>query len=178
MSHVPSSAILSIVVIISACLIGAFIFVASSSEQENGNRAIAKITAMSVSMEDSDILQYDGAAVTGSQLLPILKAMKHSGIAVVINNGKQSTQYLNKLSTYDDMSATGKLSATADNTGDKGDSKYSELLGAAKNKAKTAYYITPTGNFIGKIIRDSKSKAIIGVVFSLNGEEVCLDAFS
>ncbi len=171
MSNVPSSAIIAIVAIVAACIIGAFIFTTVQSQKESGNQANTKTESMNSSLDESRYTQYDGTVISGTQVLAAIKLLKNDGIAVVVNNGKQSTQYLNTISVYNSSSNTGTLSATADTTGDKGDASYSALVKKAGTKSEPSYYITPTGNFSGTVIRDSGNRSIIGVVFSLNGAQ-------
>ena len=95
MDNVPSSAILAIVAIVAACLLGAFIFTTVQSQKESGNQAIAKTEAMNTSLDESTFTQYDGATVTGSQVLSAIKLMKTEGVVVVVDNGNGVSQYLN-----------------------------------------------------------------------------------
>lgn len=171
MSNVPSSAIIAIVAIVAACIIGAFIFTTVQSQKESGNQAVSKTETMNSSLDESRYTQYDGATVTGTQVLAAIKLLKNDGIAVIVNNGKQSTQYLNTIGVHNVASNTGTLSSTADSSGNQGDAPYADLMKKAKTKSETAYYITSTGNFTGTVIRDSGNQSIIGVVFSLNGAQ-------
>ena len=186
MDNVPSSAILAIVAIVAACLLGAFIFTTVQSQKESGNQAIAKTEAMNTSLDESTFTQYDGATVTGSQVLSAIKLMKTEGVVVVVDNGSGVAQYLNQLDTFKTqasgttavtMPTTDEIS-TADNSGDKGlpalhaknapDSNkgaYSYMVKEAKNKSDTAMYITPSANYTGGIIRSASNGSIIGVTF-------------
>ena len=178
MDNVPSSAILAIVAIVAACILGAFIFTTVQSQKEAGNSAINKVDTMNATLDESTYTQYDGATVTGSQVQAAIKLMKTNGVAVVVNNGNGAIEYLTHLTgfaagvTY--AAADGKDTlAAADSTGDNGfgsgaaKTAYSNLMKLAKDKTKTANYITPSANFVGSIVRDSKNGSIIGVVFTI-----------
>ena len=178
MDNVPSSAILAIVAIVAACILGAFIFTTVQSQKEAGNSAINKVDTMNATLDESTYTQYDGATVTGSQVLAAIKLMKTNGVAVVVDNGNGVVEYLNDLTgctaAADTPMAAGGYTlakdtlANADATGDKGGSgTYSDIMKLAKDKTKTANYITPSANFVGSIVRDSKNASIIGVVFTI-----------
>ena len=178
MDNVPSSAILAIVAIVAACILGAFIFTTVQSQKEAGNSAINKVDTMNATLDESTYTQYDGATVTGSQVLAAIKLMKTNGVAIVVNNGNGAVEYLNSLDSFE--AGAGKTYAptdgkdtltTADSTGDHGTdgtkSTYSDLMKLAKDKTKTVNYITPSANFVGSIVRDSMNGSIIGVVFTI-----------
>ena len=180
MDNVPSSAILAIVAIVAACLLGAFIFTTVQSQKESGNQAIAKTEAMNTSLDESTFTQYDGATVTGSQVLSAIKLMKTEGVVVVVDNGSGVSQYLNTLTESTPtipttagsaLPTTGEI-GNADNSGNLGtaaDTKvkgdYSSMIKEAKNKSDAAMYITPSANYTGGIIRSASNGSIIGVTF-------------
>ena len=184
MDNVPSSAILAIVAIVAACILGAFIFTTVQSQKEAGNSAINKVDTMNSTLDESTYTQYDGATVTGSQVLAAIKLLKTNGVAIVVDNGNYASQYLNTMSGGGTTATASWNSITkatidseADTTGDHGEGvaadgstaikTYSDLIAQAKNKTNAKAYITPSANFVGSIVRDSKNGSIIGVVFTI-----------
>ena len=189
MDNVPSSAILAIVAIVAACILGAFIFTTVQSQKEAGNSAINKVDTMNSTLDESTYTQYDGATVTGSQVLAAIKLLKTNGVAIIVDNGNQSTEYLNTITSDpaggNENTGTwktvtkGTIASNADTSGDHGKgfknatestpslTAYSDLIAQAKNKTNANAYITPSANFVGSIVRDSKNGSIIGVVFTI-----------
>ena len=187
MDNVPSSAILAIVAIVAACILGAFIFTTVQSQKEAGNSAINKVDTMNSTLDESTYTQYDGATVTGSQVLAAIKLLKTNGVAIIVDNGNRSTEYLNTITSDpaggNENTGTwktvtkGTIDSEADTTGDHGEGvaadgstaikTYSDLIAQAKNKTNANAYITPSANFVGSIVRDSKNGSIIGVVFTI-----------
>ena len=136
---------------------------------------------MNTSLDESTFTQYDGATVTGSQVLSAIKLMKTEGVVVVVDNGSGVSQYLNTLTKSTPtipttagsaLPTTGEI-GNADNSGNlgtaaadttvKGD--YSSMIKEAKNKSDTEMYITPSANYTGGIIRSASNGSIIGVTF-------------
>lgn len=143
MDNVPSSAILAIVAIVAACLLGAFIFTTVQSQREAGNSAVTKTEKMNASLDESTYTQYDGATVTGSQVLAAIKALKGNQITIIV----QVSETVSPL-TFDEQN----------------DKMYSVNLKDAKDKSKECY-ITPSAKFTGEIVR-SDNGSIVAIKFT------------
>lgn len=155
MDNVPSSAILAIIAIVAACILGAFIFSTVNQQQDAGNRALSQTEQMNTALDESKYTVYDGATVTGSQVLSAIKTFKNGDVYVEVNNGSGTETYVLSSNT---------AGAEADT-----EDAYAEKITAAKNKKNTDKYITPSAQFTGKVVRDSANGAIIGVSFTKVG---------
>ena len=142
MDNVPSSAILAIVAIVAACLLGAFIFTTVQSQKEAGNGAVTKTEQMNSSLDESTYTQYDGATVTGTQVLAAAKALKGTEIVIIV---KVTDSVFD---TFDEQDAKG----------------YSTTLASAKKKG-SPNYITPSAKFTGSIQRNPDNGAIMSITF-------------
>lgn len=152
MDNVPSSAILAIIAIVAACILGAFIFSTVNSQQDAGNRALSQTEQMNTALDESKYTVYDGATVTGSQVLSAIKSFKGGDVYIQVNNGSGTeTAYVLQ-----------DASAGADNQTEE---QYAEALKKAKDKKETSTYITPAAQFTGSVVRDEKNGAIIGIHF-------------
>ena len=83
MDNVPSSAILAIVAIVLACLFAAFAFSAVQSQKTSGSNAMVKVEGMNTELDESDLTQYDGQILTGSQVVEVIKKLKDTEGVVV-----------------------------------------------------------------------------------------------
>ena len=154
MENVPSSAILAIVAIVVACLFGAFIFTVVTTQKDQGNQALNKVEAINTALDESTMTQYDGATVTGSQVLSAIKLLKGEKVSVVVNNGSGAVTYLYT------ANADGTLSAITND--------YSTMIKNAKDKSNAAY-ITPSAQFIGSLTRGTNG-AITTVTFTIESQ--------
>lgn len=153
MDNVPSSAILAIIAIVSACILGAFIFSTVNSQQDAGNRALSQTEQMNTALDESKYTVYDGATVTGSQVLSAIKTFKNGDVYVEVDNGSGTkTAYV--------------LETAAAGAKKQSDEAYATALKNAKDKSSTETYITPAAQFIGQVVRDDKNGAIIGITFT------------
>ena len=83
MDNVPSSAILAIVAIVLACLFAAFAFSAVQSQKTSGSNAMVKVEGMNTELDESDLTQYDGQILTGSQVVEAIKKLKDTEGVIV-----------------------------------------------------------------------------------------------
>ena len=160
MDNVPSSAILAIIAIVASCMIGAFVFSVVTSQRQQGNKAMKTTEEMQVALDESKYTVYDGATVTGSQVLSAIQQFKDQPIAISVNNGSSTVAYI--YTTAPDFSATtfdlgGATKMTS--------AQFSQALVAAQNPAASATYITPSAQFVGIVIRNDATKAISGLAF-------------
>lgn len=126
-------------------------FKVKDSSTKTIDSAIAQNNSFSTELVESKFTQYDGQTVTGSDVINAIKSLKGEVVCVIVNNGKQETQYLYNASLTQDL--TDDLSA---------------MLKEAKNKQNMNKYINPAATFDGEIIRDSDTDAITGIRFTIN----------
>lgn len=121
--------------------------------------------------DNPDIAKYNGQMVKGSDVRQAIKDLKDSGIAILVNSGEGTVEYLNHVGsskleekvestglTDDVMSTTANLQ-NSDSSGDWGGSgSYSDLMKLAKDESKVGFYIPQDGDYVGMICRDSDGK--------------------
>lgn len=111
MDNVPSSAILAIVAIVLACLFAAFAFSAVQSQKTSGSNAMVKVEGMNTELDESDLTQYDGQILTGSQVVEAIKKLKDTEGVVV-----STTDRAGHFNVYgNNVSGTGATKGAADN---------------------------------------------------------------
>ena len=175
MDNVPSSAILAIVAIVLACLFAAFAFTTIQSQKTAGSNAMVKVEGMNTALDESDFTQFDGALLTGSQVLAAIQQYKDSEGVVfsVKNKGDSATVYYysNGLTSTTDAdkktSVTIPAGASYAKTGTTTPTVLAvngTTLGEMQNK-NDVHYITPSGKFRGTVSRNSATNAIDYVAF-------------
>ncbi len=132
----------------------------------------AGVELQTVNSDDNpDIAKYNGQMVKGSDVRQAIKDLKDSGIAILVNSGEGTVEYLNHVGsskleekvestgfTDDVMSATANLQ-NSDSSGDWGGSgSYNDLMKLAKDESKVGFYIPQDGDYVGMICRDSDGK--------------------
>ena len=185
MDNVPSSAILAIVAIVLACLFAAFAFTTIQSQKTAGANAMVKVEGMNTALDESDFTQFDGALLTGSQVLAAIQQYKDSEGVVfsVENKNAKVTVYGNNAYGENTASVDGTKFTTgtttlkyADQTPgiagkasavdvDKAVSVNGTSLKAMQNKNDSDHYITPSGKFRGTVHRNKNTNAIDWVEF-------------
>ena len=157
MDNVPSSAILAIIAIL-----GAFIFSTVNSQQDAGNRALSQTEQMNTALDESKYTVYDGATVTGSQVLSAIKTFKGGEVGVAVDNsgGGTYTCYVRVLDGVSASETTATLGAA------QSDSDYATAVKDAKDKTKSDKYITPAAQYTGSVLRDANNGAIVGLKFT------------
>ena len=162
MNEVPASAILLIVGIIVACLLGAFVFSTITSQRQQGSKALSQTEQMGVALDESKITIYDGQTVTGSQVLSAITILKDQPVVLCVDNGSgTNTPYI-----YTSQVAWSADDASMDSIGTKMTaSQLSDAIIKAQNPTERTTYITPSAQFIGKVIRDKDTNAITALCF-------------
>lgn len=181
MDNVPSSAILAIIAIVAACLLGAFIFTTVQSQKEAGNQAVSKAEEMNAALDEADLTQYDGVQVSGSQVKSAIKLLKSSKVSVVvINKGVTGYTAGSKVTNSDTGTGIYEYNYTIDTSGDftanggsitsiTASAKPSEDMTKHMNNKSSKDYISASGKYIGSIERDGTTGAIDRVVFTYAG---------
>lgn len=123
-------------------LVVIFGFRAYQSGQDTGNNALGKMETVNTAINESEYTQYDGAVVSGSSVYQAIRTnTADSGVVYVVKNaGGTETKY------------------------NPADSGYSTSLAGA-NKKGEATYITPSGKFLGSVVRSESTKQITEVHF-------------
>lgn len=136
--------------IILALLLISFVFMAFTSQQDTANQALTKTNEMNNTLMESEYTQYDAATVAGSEVINIIKKFQNDdiyiGVCVTATNGVGSSfDYYNRDSSL-------------------GTSGIKEVASA---KVKTnPNYIAPSATFLGQVVRDDNTDAIIGITFT------------
>lgn len=136
--------------IVLTLLLVSLIFSAYSTQQDNANQAITKTNEMNVTLLESDYTQYDGATISGSEVVNVIKRFKdqdiYVGVCVTATSGVgTSFDYYN----HDATLGTNNI----------------KDLASAKVKSN-ANYITPSAQFLGEVKRDDTTGAIVGITFT------------
>lgn len=124
--------------------LGFFISREAKDTAANGANQINKLNSEFV---ESDKIIYDGATVSGSEVINVIKKFGDEKIGILVKTNKSETYY-----GYRFNETTGEISEKSDNT-------YQIATQVDKQ-----YYINPYVNFTGKLIRD-KNEVITGIVF-------------
>lgn len=141
-----SEGLRTVFAIVLACLVIGFVFMVWSSVKESGNTALTDTNSMVTQMDESKYTQYDGAIVTGSEVINVIKQHAMDDIYVSVDNGAGAVNYI-----YADRTLTG----------DGAD------LNLARQKT-SPQYISPNRKFLGQIDRDADTNAILGIIFTAN----------
>ena len=193
MDNVPSSAILAIVAIVLACLFAAFAFSAVQSQKTSGSNAMVKVEGMNTELDESDLTQYDGQILTGSQVVEAIKKLKDTEGVVVSTEDKNKhvNVYGNNVSiaTYAESSTAddgikplvgtiqvdgasikdATIGATANTKKDlsatiqKVDTATLKLMG---DKNSSSHYVTPSRKFRGTVHRNTTTNSIDWIEFT------------
>lgn len=124
--------------------LGFFIAREAKDTASNGANQINKLNSEFV---ESDKVIYDGATVSGSEVLNVIKKFQNDKIGIMVKTNKSITCY-----GYIFDEETGDISK-------KSDTAYEVAADSDSNM-----YINPYVNFEGKLIRDS-NEVITGIVF-------------
>lgn len=124
--------------------LGFFIAREAKDTASNGANQINKLNSEFV---ESDKVIYDGATVSGSEVLNVIKKFQNDKIGIMVKTNKSTTCY-----GYIFDEETGDISK-------KSDTEYEVAADSDSNM-----YINPYVNFEGKLIRDS-NEVITGIVF-------------
>ena len=124
--------------------LGFFIAREAKDTASNGANQINKLNSEFV---ESDKVIYDGATVSGSEVVNVIKKFKNDKIGILVKTKKSETFY-----GYSFDESDGDILTAVD-------SKHSEAMDSDSDR-----YVNPYVNFVGRIIRD-KNGVITGIVF-------------
>lgn len=124
--------------------LGFFIAREAKDTASNGANQINKLNAEFV---ESDKVIYDGATVSGSEVINVIKKFKNEKLGILVKTNKSKTYY-----------------------GYSFDENGGDIIGQVNSKnidptdSDSVNYVNPYVNFVGRIIRD-KNEVITGIVF-------------
>lgn len=129
-------------VILAGLLIAWLVGIYKDKKQE-ADSGTQKINSVTSSMADFDLTVYDGASIKGESLIDLITELDNKGVQVSVGvktlAGADVTYY-NYLYTSNNLGAVATVTPTP-------------------NKAADGY-ITPTGNFIGDVIRNENDEIV------------------
>ena len=129
------------------CVVISLGFLISREAKDTASNGANQINKLNAEFVDSDKDIYDGATVSGSEVLNAIKKFHGEEIGVLVKTNKSETFY-----GYSFDEDTGEIGAKSDKT-------YT-IATETSNKA----YINPYVNFKGTVIRD-KNDVITGIIF-------------
>lgn len=148
MEEIPSKVIFIVIAIVLTLVVIGWVVSRTKSTMETASQADQEVEVMSQSMLETKFTQYDATEVTGSQVINIIKKYEQE------NSEKICIEVDNKRSV-NDFVYTADLS-------DKATMKAKD----AKDKSDLANYINPSSMFLGEVIRDEDTGAIIMLKFT------------
>ncbi len=157
MENVPSTAIIAVVAIVLACLLAAWGFSVVTAQRQQGNKAVQNVEQMNAALDESKFTVYEGATVTGSQVIAAITTLKDQPVAIAVNNGKETKSYI-----YTGLSETAESYTLATKRTAK---EFSDDMVKMQDATQQDYFITPSAQFIGAVVRDPNTQAITGVIF-------------
>lgn len=124
--------------------LGFFIAREAKDTASNGANQINKLNAEFV---ESDKVIYDGATVSGSEVINVIKKFKNEKLGILVKTNKSKTYYGYSFDENDGDIIAQVNSKNIDPT-----------------DSDSVNYVNPYVNFVGRIIRD-KNEVITGIVF-------------
>lgn len=109
------------------------------------------LVSTGTTIDESRYTDYDGALVTGTQVVSAIKYFANDEICITVNNGHATTSYI-----YDSTDLTSNT-----NVGQ---------IAAAQTKSNINAYINPSSKYVGEIVRDAAGGTkgtIVGINFNV-----------
>ena len=142
----PVEALAIVISVIVIVLVALFGFRITNSQLASGNRAVAKVDNINAQLEEADLTQYDGQLIQGSTLLQIVSTNRTEGLTITVTmNGGFSVDYKYQASN---------------------ESAYDDHIKNARTKGNNAY-IAPSATFLGADTRNTSTKEIEKITFTL-----------
>ncbi len=133
--------------IIITCVVISLGFIIAREAKDTASGGVDQINMLNAEFAESDKTLYDGATVSGSEVLNVIKKYQGANIGILVKTNKIEACYG---VTFNE--------ATGAQTGQTGKS-YADALDPTSDQ-----YINPYGNFKGKVVRDANN-VIVGLVF-------------
>ncbi len=134
--------------IIITCVIISLGFYISREASNAAEAGAGKINELQAEFYESSYTIYDGATVSGSEVVNLIRKFADEGIGIKVVTKKSESFYLHKFNTAD-----GELLDGATLT-------YKSAQDVSKSN-----YINPTGRFEGAVVRDAND-TITGLIFT------------
>ena len=119
-----------------------------NSVKESGNTALTDTNNMVAQMDEAKYTQYDGAVVTGSEVINVIKQHATDDVCIEVNNSASDLFYVHP--GFSNLSTAGGAP-----------------LADARDKNNVAY-ISPNAKFTGSLVRNTSTNAILGITFTKN----------
>lgn len=129
------------------CVVVSLGFYISREAKDTAANGANQINQLNAEFAENDKAIYDGATVSGSEVLNVIKKFASDSIGILVKTNKSDTYY-----GYRFSETTGELGNTTGNT----------YIIATDADSRT--YINPYANYTGKLVRD-KNDVITGIVF-------------
>lgn len=123
-----------------------FVYFTNTTAKESGNKAVSDIAKLNTQIEESDYTDYDGTTVTGAEVINIIKRFSMNEICISVDG----TSYI-----YTDTSLATPQTPE----------ELSNAIKDAKTKSN-GKYINPGSKYIGKVVRNENTDAIVGLTFT------------
>ena len=137
--------------IVIALLIAGAVFAFWSLASRFIQKGSDKLSGLASTMEEEDVAKYDGAVVSGTEVISAIKQLQNQDLCITVNNGHTTTAYI-----YTDTTLQSKSTAT--------------LADAQKKNNVSTVYINPSSKYLGTIVRDSTAGtngAFVGLTFDV-----------
>ena len=130
------------------CVVISLGFFISREAKETAANGANQINKLNSEFVESDKIIYDGATVSGSEVVNVIKKMKRDKIGICVVTNKSTTYY-----GYEFDKSTGEL--------------LKEVTGGYEEAciSTNVKYINPYADFRGKVIRD-ENDVITGILFT------------
>ena len=129
------------------CVVISLGFFISREAKDTASNGANQINKLNSEFVESDKVIYDGATVSGSEVLNVIKKFSDEKIGILVKTNKSDTYY-----GYRFSESSGEISNEAG-------SDYQAAL-----ESDGVHYINPYVNFVGKLVRD-KNDVITGIIF-------------
>lgn len=128
------------------CVVISLGFFIAREAKDTASSGANQINKLNADFVESDKAIYDGATVSGSEVVNVIKKFKNEEIGILVKTKRCSTYYNNAFDVR-----TGEFTGSSNHNYDPTDSS-------------TDFYINPYANFHGTIIRDDND-VITGIIF-------------
>lgn len=150
MHNVPSSAILAIISIAAAVLVGTFALSMFYSAQDSGMQLSRDANQQMIALS-SDLNVENGEKLSGSQVKSCIQTNEHEEVAIQVKNGDEDP-----VSFYYRLDSDNEVLEKLDST----DAKRAML-----DKNQTKYYINPSDVYTAQFLFGEKTGNLTGVLF-------------